>query len=55
MDVLILVSSNKANAEFPRNEPAEETKLNIGNGEDGKEQEGKCWRDCLSRFVLQPV
>ena len=55
VDVLILVSSNKANAEFPRNESAEETKQNTANGEDVKEQEGKCWRDRLSRFVLQPV
>ena len=55
MDVLILVSSNKANAEFPRNESAEETKQNTANGEDVKEQEGKCWRGRLSRIVLQPV
>ena len=55
VDVLILVSSNKANAEFPRNESAEETKQNIANGEDVKEQEGKCWCGRLSRIVLQPV
>ena len=55
VDVLIIESSNKANAEFPRNESAEETKQNIANGEDVKEQEGKCWRGRLSRIVLQPV
>ena len=55
MDVLICVCSNKANAEYPRNESAEETKQNAANGEDVKEQEGKCWRSRLSRIVLQSV
>jgi hypothetical protein len=47
VDILILVSSNKANAEFPRNEPAEENKLSLGNGEDGKEQEGEDAEECF--------
>ena len=55
MDVLICECSNKTNAEFPRNESAEETKQNTANGEDVKEQEGKCWRGRLSRIVVQPV
>jgi len=41
------MESNKANAEFPRNESAEETKQNIANGEDVKEQEGEEAEECF--------
>jgi hypothetical protein len=40
------MESNKANAEFPRNEPAEENKLSLG-GEEGKEQEGEDAEECF--------
>ena len=43
VDLLIPRSSNKANAERPRDEPAEETKQNAANEEEQKEGKSQ-WR-----------